>query len=240
MPVPGPSIVPADNDPNWEDAPANPGTNNNIANRPTSSTRSRSKLCQSDNTNTNEQLAEVLGQLANTLNANQTPGPNTNSRGTKARIPDTFSGTEPDKLNNFLFQCRLYFCANPAQFNTDIAKINFAMTYLTGVAQDWFEVGLNQEDQGILQDWLSDWNLFVDELCRHFGLLDPVGEAANMLDNLRMKSSDKISTYNVDFMHYVSQLGWGNSVLCHRYYQGLPNRIQDPISTREQEKPTSF
>ena len=56
----------------------------------------------------------------------------------------------------------------------DIAKINFAMTYLTGVVQDWFEVGLNQEDQGILQDWLSNWNLFVDELRRHFGLSDPV------------------------------------------------------------------
>jgi len=110
-------------------------------------------------------LAKVLGQLANTLNTNQTPRPNTNSsRGTKACISDTFSGTEPDKLNNFLFQYKLYFHANLAQFNMDIVKINFAMTYLTGVAQDWFEVGLNQEDQGILQDWLSDWNLFVDEL----------------------------------------------------------------------------
>jgi len=28
----------------------------------------------------------------------------------------------------------------------DIMKINFAMTYLTEVAQNWFEVGLNQED----------------------------------------------------------------------------------------------
>ena len=55
-----------------------------------------------------------------------------------------------------------------------------------------------------------------------------------------MKPSDKISTYNVDFMYYVSQLGWDNSVLCHCYYQGLPNQIQDPISTREQGKPTSF
>jgi len=70
--------------------------------------------------------------------------------------------------------------------------------------------------------------------------LDPVGEAANMLDNLRMKPGDEISTYNVDFMYYTSQLGWGNSVLCHRYYQGLPNRIQNPISTWEQGKPTSF
>ena len=133
-PVSGPSIVPADNDPNWEDAPANPSTNSNIANRPMSSTRSQSKPRRSDNSN--EQLAEVLGRLANTLNANQTPGPNTNSRGTKACIPDTFSGTEPDKLNNFLFQCRLYFCTNPVQFDMDIAKINFTMTYLTGVAQD--------------------------------------------------------------------------------------------------------
>ena len=80
----------------------------------------------------------------------------------------------------------------------------------------------------------------MDELHRHFGLSDPIGEVANMLDNLRMKPGDKISTYNVDFMCYASQLGWRNSVLCHRYYQGLPNRIQDPISTREQGKPTSF
>jgi len=28
----------------------------------------------------------------------------------------------------------------------DIMKINFAITYLTGVIQGWFEVGLNKED----------------------------------------------------------------------------------------------
>jgi len=115
-----------------------------------SSIHLQSKLRWSNNTN--EQLAEVFSQLAKTLNTNQTPGPNTNSRGTKACIPNTFSSTESDKLNNFLFQCRLYFHTNLAQFNIDIVKINFTMTYLTGVAQDWFEVGLNQENQGILQD----------------------------------------------------------------------------------------
>ena len=90
-----------DNDLNWEDAPTPNPITNLTANRPTSSTHLWSKPRQSDNTN--EQLAEVLGRLVNTLNANQTPRPNTNSRGTKACIPDTFSGTEPDKLNNFLF-----------------------------------------------------------------------------------------------------------------------------------------
>ena len=62
---------------------------------------------------------------------------------------------------------------------------------------------LNQKDQGILQDWLSDWNLFVDELCWHFGLSDPVSKAANILDNLCIKPSNKISTYNVSFMYYA-------------------------------------
>jgi len=133
LPVPGPSIVLTDKDPNWKNAPAtNPITNTITANRPTSSTYSWSKPRQSENTN--EQLAEVLSQLANTLNSNQNPGPNTNTREIKARISDTFSSTEPNKLNNFLFQYCLYFCANLAQFDMDIVKINFTMTYLTGVA----------------------------------------------------------------------------------------------------------
>ena len=55
-----------------------------------------------------------------------------------------------------------------------------------------------------------------------------------------MKPGNKISTYNVNFMHYAFQLDWENSVLCHHYYQGLFNQIQDPISTWEQGKPTSF
>ena len=61
LPIPGPSIIPVDNDPNWEDVPTtNPNTNLAV-NRPTSFTRSRSKPYQSNNTNTNKQLAKVLG-----------------------------------------------------------------------------------------------------------------------------------------------------------------------------------
>jgi len=131
-PVPSPSIIPADNNPNWEDAPTTNSITNLTANRPTSSTHSQFKPWRSDNTN--EQLAEVLSWLANTFNSNQTPRPNTNSRETKACISNTFSSTKPNKLNNFLFQYCLYFYTNLVQFDMDIVKINFTMTYLTGVA----------------------------------------------------------------------------------------------------------
>ena len=159
MLISGPSIVSADNNPNWEDTSTTNSNTNLTSNRLTSSTHLQSKLHQSSNTN--KQLANILGQLANTLNTNQTLGSNTNLRGTKAYISNIFSGTELDKLNNFLFQYCLYFYANFVQFDIDIAKINFAMTYLTGVAQNWFEVGLNQKDQGILQDWLSQNELLT-------------------------------------------------------------------------------
>jgi len=39
------------------------------------------------------------------------------------------------------------------------------MIYLSEVIQNWFEVDINQKDQSILQDWLSNWNLFVNKLC---------------------------------------------------------------------------
>ena len=110
------------NNPNWKDASTTNLTTNLISNRSNSTTYSQSKLHHSDSTN--EQLVNILSQLVNSLTTNQTPSPNANSRETKAHIPDIFSSTELDKLNNFLFQYHLYFCANSMQFDTDIVKIN--------------------------------------------------------------------------------------------------------------------
>jgi len=99
----------------------------------------------------NNQLAEALQQLSENLNRGSAPKPHQ----LKAHIPDTFDGSDPHKLNHFLFQCQLYFHANAPQFPTNEEKINFVMTYLSGVVQDWFKVALQQEDLGYIQPWLS-------------------------------------------------------------------------------------
>ena len=57
--IPGPSIIPIDNDFNWKNALTTNSITNLTANRPISSTHSWSKPHQSNNTN--EQLADVLG-----------------------------------------------------------------------------------------------------------------------------------------------------------------------------------
>jgi len=86
----------------------------------------------------NNQLAEALRQLSENFNRGLAPKPHQS----KTRILNIFDGSDPHKLNHFLFQCRLFFHANPLQFSTNEEKINFALTYLFGIAQDWFEVAL--------------------------------------------------------------------------------------------------
>jgi len=74
----------------------------------------------------------------------------------------------------------------------------------------------------------------------YFGILDVAAEAAHSLDHLRMNPDDRIATYNVAFLWCSAQLQWSESAFCHSYYFGLPDRIQDIISTREGGKPSTF
>jgi len=158
----------------------------------------------------------------------------------KVRISNVFDGTDPQQLHYFLFQYCLYFCSRPVVFKLDYNKINFAMTYVSRVVQNWLQVVLEQKDQGVHHAWLYSWSSFVKEMHTYFGIPDVAAEAAHSLDHLHMNPDDWIAIYNVAFLWYSAQLQWMESVLCHRYYSGLPDHIQDIISTREGGKPSTF
>jgi len=74
----------------------------------------------------------------------------------------------------------------------------------------------------------------------YFGIPDIVAEAAHSLDHLCMNSDNQIAIYNVVFLWYSANLQWTENALCHRYYFGLPDHIQDIISTYEGGKPSTF
>jgi len=85
-----PFTVPhVNNDPDWVDAPIPVPT-------PVFQT-----LPVADRNPVNNQLAEALRQLLGNLNRGSAPKPHQS----KARIPDIFDGSDPHKLNHFLFQC---------------------------------------------------------------------------------------------------------------------------------------
>jgi len=179
-------------------------------------------------------IINAICHLSNTLGRPPVAPP------VKVRVPDVFDETDPHQLHRFLFQCRLYFRSGPTLFKSDFNKINFAMTYVSGMIQDWLQVALEQEDRGVHHAWLYSWPSFVKEMHTCFGIPDVVAEAAHSLDHLHMNPDDRIATYNVAFLWYSAQLQWTESALCHRYYSGLPDRIQDIISTCEGSKPSTF
>ena len=88
--------------------------------------------------------------------------------------------------------------------------------------------------------WLYFWSSFVKEMHTYFGIPDIVAEAAHSLDHLHMNSDDQIATYNIAFLQYSTMLQWTENALCHRYYFGLPDCIQDIIATHEGGKPSTF
>ena len=94
-----PATIPhIDDDPDWVDAPISVPT-------PALQTPP-----VADHNPVNNQLAEALRQLSENLNRGLAPKPHQS----KTRILDTFNGSDPHKLNHFLFQCWLFFRANPS------------------------------------------------------------------------------------------------------------------------------
>jgi len=154
----------------------------------------------------------------------------------KAKEPDTFDGTDSRKLNNFILLCNLYFRNSTSYDDDDEAKVNFALSYLRGTALEYFEPSILDSDE--VPDWIDNWSAFVRTLRTQFGPIDPTGEAEAGIDYLKMYDNQRIVKYNVEFNRLAIRTGWDDSVLRHRYYSGLAERIKDVMG--QQGKPSTL
>ena len=177
-------------------------------------------------------LAQAIAMLAGTLSQSY-PYATHKPACTKVREPDPFDGSDPEKLRPFLVQCQLNFNDCGAAFLTDGAKVNYALSFLKGIALSWFEPYLLDMEHAVMPpDFLSDYLFFCKELQENFGPLDPKGNAESLLEDLRMKENQRIAKYLVNFNRLAVQTGWGSQSLRHVFYRGLPDRIKDTMSER--------
>ncbi|KAG6326117.1 hypothetical protein ID866_12972, partial [Astraeus odoratus] len=150
---------------------------------------------------------------------------------TKVHEPDTFDGTDPKKLCEFLVQCELNFHDRPQAFCLDSRKVSFALSFLKGIALAWFEPDLLNTIPGAEPAWADDYSEFIIELTTNFGPHDPVGDAKHQLDNLSMKDGSRINKYIIEFNCLATQVcGYGEGALHHMFYNGLSDRIKDEIT----------
>ncbi|KIN98770.1 hypothetical protein M404DRAFT_31093 [Pisolithus tinctorius Marx 270] len=150
---------------------------------------------------------------------------------TKVCEPDTFDGSDPKKLREFLVQCELNFQDRPHAFHSDRAKVTFAQSYLKGMALAWFKPDLLNPDNYDRPLWMDDYHEFLQELTANFGLHDAIADAVQQLENLTMKDGSRITKYVVEFNRWASQVkDYGVGALRHHFYSGLPDRIKDEIA----------
>ena len=153
----------------------------------------------------------------------------------KAKEPDTFDGSDPRKLNNFILLCNLYFRTNPS-YSNDETKVTFALSHLRGTALEYFEPSILDSEE--IPAWMDNWSAFVRTLRTEFGPIDPTADAEDGIDNLRMQDNQHIVKYNVEFNRLAVRTRWDDSVLRHRYYTGLAERIKDIMG--QQGKPATL
>src|SRR6202040_3285146 len=75
-----------------------------------------------------------------------------------------------------------------------------------------------------------DYSEFVEELKLYFRSSDLIGESESKIENLTMKSSQRIAKYIVEFNRLVTITGWDGRTLRHQFYCGLPSRIKDELA----------
>jgi len=144
----------------------------------------------------------------------------------KLREPDTFDGSDSQKLRTFILQCKLNFRDHPDLFKDDKSKVSYVLSYLKGTALDCFESTILDPDQ---PDWASNFNLFTDELASNFGTYNLVGKAEAELEGLCMHDSHQAMKYFIKFQQLASHVKWGEPALPRQAYNGLAKHIKDDM-----------
>src|SRR5882724_3184269 len=141
----------------------------------------------------------------------------------KLHEPDPFDGSDSQKLRTFILQCKLNFRDCPDQFQDNTTKVNYILSHLKGSALDCFEPILLDPIEPI---WLSDLNLFIEELKTNFGTYNPVGEAEAELEGLYMHESHQAMKYFIKFQQLAACVQWGEAALCRQAYNRLTKHIK--------------
>ena len=115
-------------------------------------------------------ITAVLQRLTKLVGANQCPV----EQKPKSQEPETFDGSNPQKLQQFLVLLKLNFEVCPHVFTTDAQCIKFALSYLWGSTLEWFEPDILSQNP--MATWMANFKEFKSNLHVNFGTFDPVGD----------------------------------------------------------------
>ena len=141
--------------------------------------------------------------------------------------PDLFSRGSLDKLRAFIFQCQIYFHACEGEFLEDTERIFFAISYLQGVALDYFEPFINEAKAYQNFDFLEDWSVFVQKLSNLFGSYSPEDDDKDTIVAIPFPNDSKTVNYFIQFAKFQNQIYWDDRALRKVVKDAIPDRIRN-------------
>ena len=142
---------------------------------------------------------------------------------------DSFSRRSPDNLYAFIFQCQIYFCACKEEFREDTEKVFFVISYLWGVALDYFELFINKSDPYQNFDFLEDWTVFIQKLLNIFGSYLPEDDDKDTIVSIPFPNDGRAVNYFIQFAKYQNCIHWDDCSLQKVVKDTLPTHIRDEL-----------
>ena len=170
-----------------------------------------------------------LQSLLLAFSQQQAQSPQGKKRYRRVKEPDPFSGGSPDDLCAFIFQCQIYFRACEGEFHENTEKVFFAISYLQGVALDYFELFINEPDPYQNFDFLEDWAAFVQKLSNVFGSYSPEDDDKDAIVSIFFPNNGKAVNYFIQFAKYQNRIRWDDCSLRKVVKDALPNRIREEL-----------
>jgi len=94
--------------------------------------------------------------------------------------------------------------------NLNNARDNHVLSYLKGTALYCFESAILHHIKPL---WLSDFDLFFEELEANFRTYDLVGKAEAELEGLHMHESHQAMKYFITFQQLATCIQWSDAAL---------------------------
>lgn len=151
----------------------------------------------------------------------------------KVADPEKFSGKKGNEVYRWFAQLRLVFRGKSRMYSEDEDKVAFALSYMTGAAQNWAMPLLQALDEGREHVLLRDYAAFREAVIGVYGDLDRRGNAEDRLGRLRQTGS--VASYISTFNEYAAQVEWNESSLVARFRGGLKDEILDSVATAESQ-----
>ena len=137
-----------------------------------------------------------------------------------------------------MFQCQIYFRACEGEFLENMKKIFFAISYLRGIALDYFEPFINKPESLQDFDFLEDWSAFVQKLSNVFGSYTPKDDDEDAIVAIPFPPDGKAVMYCIQFTKYQNRIRWGDCSLQKVIKDAIPPRISKELCYSKEDLST--